>query len=209
MQRVLIVLVVVLSASAAFAQDERRAGLVLAYPGSVGVQWQASGGLGIRFEADYSHFKTSSTSFLNLQPTLPGRPGAHDDLAITQESRSRNVRIGLSALIDVYRADGLRLYLAPNAGVSFESIKDTTVLDGVSPEQLAGLTVPADHESQSRSPHFGLALGARHDVSNRLRVFGEAGFTYQRQNTAGDRFGGEATFSAAGLRGGAGVVILF
>ena len=58
------------------------------------------------------------------------------------------------------------------------------------------------------APFGGVAIGASHDLSPRLRIFGEAGFTYSRGDV--DRVPlNDITQTSFGLRSGVGAVILF
>lgn len=199
--------VMALCASPASAQDERRVGVVVAYPGSVGVQWQASDRLAIRFETDFTQFNTTSTTTMEL--FVVGRRTEGDVQSYSSDTRSSYVDTGVSVLIDIYRSDALRLYLAPRAGVAFERVQQKTRLDGLSPEDLARLTFPADSEFTVRAPSGGISVGARHDLTGRFRIFGEAGFHYTRRTEPAGRFGSEYSSSAFGLRSGVGAVILF
>jgi opacity protein-like surface antigen len=191
---------IALFASPAFAQDDRKFGVVVAYPSSVGVEWQAARKIAVRFDADYHQLSNEGTSRFEFSRFLP-------PLEITTEIESHNVQLGVSVLIDLHRSDDLRLYLAPRFGVNFESSSYETEFDG-DPALLAALSLPADSETSSTSPAGGVALGASHDVSDRFRLFGEAGFNYVH-GTRGGLIGDDVTTTAFGLRGGVGVVIRF
>ena len=196
-----------LCASTAHAQNDRRFGFVIAYPTSVGLEWQAANRFAIRFDGSYRRSRIESDS--TPTPVLPAFDNVRFPVyEIRSSTSSQGADLGVSVLIDVYRGDGLRLYLAPRAGVLISSTELETTISGVTPPQLAALTVPANRETTSYSPSGGVAIGASHDVSPRFRLFGEAGVNYSR----GDIDGGvltDITQSTFSVRSGAGVVVLF
>ena len=197
-----------LSASTAQAQNARRFGFVIAYPTSVGLEWQAANRLAIRFDGSYRHSSVESNS--TPTPFVPAFESVirFPVYEIRSSTSSQGADVGVSVLIDVYRGDGLRLYLAPRAGVLISSTEIETTISGLTPPQLAALTVPANRETTSYSPSGGVAIGASHDVSPRFRLFGEAGVSYSR----GDIDGGvltDITQSSFNVRSGVGVVVLF
>jgi opacity protein-like surface antigen len=199
--------VLVLGASAAQAQTEGRLGVVLAYPSSVGFQWQAADKLAIRFDADYSQFNYEATSGFGASLCLTGFPCEPEVHQVTTASRTHNIAVGVSLLFDLHRSDELRVYVAPRVGIAVgrTSVKTTFSAD---PADLAAVTVPADETFNSTGPAAGIAFGASHDLNGRFRVFGEAGFQYVRGTDTG-AFRDDVKTSSLGLRGGAGVVILF
>lgn len=191
---------IALFASPAFAQDDRKFGVVVAYPASVGFEWQAARKIAVRFDGDYHRLTNEGTSQFDFSRFLP-------PLSITTRIESHNVQLGVSVLVDLHRSDDLRLYLAPRIGVNLENSSFETEFDG-DPALLAAVSLPADSDTSSSSPAGGVALGASHDVSDRLRLFGEAGFNYVH-GTRGGLIGDDVTTTAFGLRGGVGVVIRF
>lgn len=197
-----------LCASTAHAQSDRRFGFVIAYPTSVGFEWQAADRFAIRFDGSYRRSRLES----NATPT-PFVPAFENVIRfpvyeIRSSTSSQGADLGVSVLIDVHRGDGLRLYLAPRAGVLISSTEVETTISGLTPPQLAALTVPANRETTSYSPSGGLAVGASHDVSPRFRIFGEAGVDYSRGNLDGGLLT-DLTQSSFSVRSGAGVVVLF
>ena len=199
---------IVLSAPTALAQSDRRFGFVIAYPASVGFEWQAASRLAVRFDGTYRHssIESSSTPTPAL-PTLPGVPRIPVFEVRTSTSNS-GAELGVSVLIDLYRSDDLRLYLAPRGGVQVSNTESETTITGLSPSDLAAFTFPANRESTSEAPFGGVAIGASHNISPRLRIFGEAGFNYSRGNLEGTPLN-DITQSSFVLRGGVGAVVLF
>ena len=114
----------------------------------------------------------------------------------------------MSVLFDLHRSDELRLYLAPRLGVLISKSEIETIITGLSPADLAALTFPGNRESTSYAPSGGMAVGASHNISPRLRIFGEAGVNYSR-GTIDSVVLTDITQSSFGLRSGVGAVVLF
>lgn len=193
---------VVVFTPVAHAQTERRVGIVIAYPSSIGVQWQTADRVTLRIDGGYDQWTSEAISEFRLGSPFPASTGP-ERRSLTLSSGTRTIDVGVSLLFDVHRSDELRVYVAPRAGVSFVHQTNKTEYDG-DPADLAFVTLPADEEFGSKAPVAALALGASHDVSSRLRVFAEAGWSYSRRESEG-----EYRFSTFGLRGGVGAVILF
>ena len=194
---------ITLSATAASAQTERRVGFVLAYPGTIGLEWQAASKVAIRVDGDYQHDSFESTSQIGQGLAPFGVP----PIEITTRIASSEVGLGVSVLIDLHRSDALRLYLAPSIGVNFVRSTYQTEFNG-DPARLAFVSLPADTEVSDNAPRGGIALGASRDLSDRFRVFGEGGFRYVRGSVQG--FNSDDSKSTSfGLRAGVGVVLLF
>ena len=188
------------------AQTERRFGVVIGFP-TVGVQWQAADRIAIRFDASYRRSTIESDAIPT--PTRPGVP-ALIQLPVFQvraSSSNTGADLGVSVLFDIHRTDEVRLYLAPHAGVRISRSEFETTITGPR-AQLAALTIPANSDSTSYAPSGRLALGASHDVSARLRIFGEAAATYTRGNVDGLAFN-DTRQSSLGIGGTVGVVVLF
>jgi hypothetical protein len=198
---------IVAGATDAQAQSDRRFGVVMAYPASIGLQWQAAGNLAIRFDGNYRQTTAETTFEQDITVSIFSIVRV-PDFEISTASTTRNTDLGVSVLIDVHKSDLLRLYLAPRAGVVIERTEFETRVSGLSPADLAALTFPADEASTMYSPHAGIAFGAAHEIGSRFRVFGETGATYARGTIEG-RTIGKASRSTFGLRGGVGAVLLF
>ena len=191
---------IALFAAPASAQDQPRFGVVVAYPSSVGFEWQAARKVAIRFDADYNQISNEGTSQFDLSRFLP-------PISLTTTTESRTVEFGVSLLFDLHQSDALRVYLAPRVAVTFDHSSFETEFNG-DPALLAAITVPANRDTSSTAPGGGVALGASHDLGERFRVFGEAGFNYSR-GTREALIGDDITSTALGLRGGVGVLIRF
>jgi hypothetical protein len=198
-----------LCAPTAHAQTDRRFGFVIAYPTSVGVQWQAADRLAIRFDGAYRHSTVESSSTPTPLP-LPGFPSVIriPVFEIRSSTTNTGAELGVSVLFDLHRSDELRLYVAPRIGVLITKSDIETTVTGLTPADLAALTFPANRESTSHTPIGGVALGASHDISPRFRIFGEAGVNYSRGTLDGIPLN-DITQTSFGLRSGVGAVVLF
>ena len=83
-----------------------------------------------------------------------------------------------------------------------------TTITGLTPGDLAALTVPANRDTTSSTPTGGVAIGASHNLTPRLRIFGEAGVNYSRGDLEGIALN-DITQTSFGLRSGVGAVIRF
>src|SRR5688500_2040595 len=109
---------IVLSATTALAQTDRRFGFVIAYPTSVGLQWQAADRLAIRFDGAYRHSSVESASTPTPVP-LPAFPNVIriPVFEVRSSTTTTGAELGLSVLFDLHRSDELRLYLVPRVAV--------------------------------------------------------------------------------------------
>lgn len=202
---------ILLSAPTALAQTDRRFGFVIAFPASVGFEWQAADRLAIRFDGTYRHSSVeSSATPTPALPPIPGLPGGIrvPVFEIRSSTTTTDADLAMSLLITLHRSDALRLYLAPHAGVRISNTEFETTITGLSPSDLAAFTFPANRDTTSSSPSGGVAIGASHDISPRLRVFGEAGVVYSSGNVDGVPLN-DITQRSFGLRSGVGMVVLF
>ena len=182
---------------------------MIAYPTSVGVQWQVADRLAIRFDGTYRHSTVESSSTPTPLPALPNVIRIPIPVfEVRSSTRNTGAELGVSVLFDLHRSDELRLYLAPRIGVLISSNEIETTITGLTPADLAAVTFPANRETTSSSPSGGVALGASHDISPRLRIFAEAGVTYTRGTLDGFALN-DIKQSSFGLRSGVGAVVLF
>lgn len=197
-----------IDAPTAHAQTERRFGFVIGFPASVGLEWQAAGRIAVRFDGTYRHSSVESSATPTIPiPALPGI-GRIPVFEVRSSTSNTGAELGVSLLFDLHRSDDLRVYLAPRAGVLISRNETETTITGLSPAELAALTVPANREDTSSTPSGGVSIGVSHDVSPRLRVFGEAGLSYSRGDLPGVSIT-DVSQSSFGLRSGVGVVVLF
>jgi opacity protein-like surface antigen len=198
----------VLSAPTAHAQTERRFGFVIAYPASVGLEWQAADRLAVRFDGTYRHSSVESSS--TPTPFPVGLPAVIrvPVFEIRSSTSNTGAELGVSILFDLHRSDELRLYIAPRFAVLISKTEIETTITGLTPGDLAALTVPANRDTTSTTPTGGVAIGVSHNLTPRLRIFGEAGVNYSRGDLDGIAVN-DITQTSFGLRSGVGAVILF
>ena len=107
--------IIVVSARPSSAQESSRVGLTMAFPGAVGVIWQATNGMAIR--PDFT-FSQSGNSPANTSSTSVG--------------------VGVSALFYVKKWDSLRAYLSPRFGYQRSSLTSSSSFSSPSPTTYAG-----------------------------------------------------------------------
>ena len=169
--------------AAAQAQDDHRVGLTMGYPTSVGVLWHVTDRIAIRPEIDASRAKVRTESTSTLLPPLQ-----------EEETTTRSIRPGISALIYLAREDDLRLYLSPR----YSYTASDTSQSGA---------------SESSSWLLSGSIGAQHKLGSRFAVFGELGIEYGRSTI---QFSNDQPMlsltsrrTTIGSRSGAGVVLYF
>ena len=199
--------VMLLVAGPASAQDDRRIGLVAAYPGSAGLLWQVSDKFALRGDGSFSWSKTTSEpengGFVVVTPALP--PPLQFDGPRTETS-SRAVSVGVSALVDVHRRDALRLYVAPRVAVAF-SKSTTRITSAIPPEFERFFPQLRTRSRSSSSPTLAALFGASTKIGDRFGVFGEIGLAYSQSSPDDEIL--NLTSRVLSTRGGVGAVLFF
>jgi hypothetical protein len=166
-----------LSTTTARAQDKGDAGLTISAPSAIGIIWHPSERLAIR--PDYSFGITETDG----EATIP-------------DIRSKNVTLGVSALIYTHRWDELRLYVSPR----FTYSHATTSID--SPVNLGDSTLSSWGAAGS--------IGGQYAVGTRFGVFAEAGLSYSSQRSeTGSISAPERTTWTFGTRTAVGGILYF
>lgn len=168
----------------AHAQDDPRVGLTMGYPTAVGVVLRVTDRIAIRPELDVSRTTVTTDSTSTVFPNE------------RDESTSRLIRPGISALIYVGRLEGLRTYVSPR--FSYSSAKTTQSDSSSEPETTTYLASGS--------------FGAEHRFSDRFAVFGELGIEYARSSfnvTALPTLSLSTRRTTVGARSGAGIVLYF
>jgi hypothetical protein len=209
----LFLVVAVLVASAAEAQDEKRVGVVAAFPGSIGFHWQATDAFAVRVEGSYTYSSTESSTDDELFELLPGLPGSvlPPSIQIDTELRNHATSLSLSGLFTIHRRDQFRLYLAPRFGMTWSRSRSTTTIttSGLPGQpNLPGFVAP-EVDSSSTAPSVGASLGGSYRLGERFGVFGEAGFQYTDVDLEGDLFAAARTATTIGTRASVGVIVFF
>lgn len=210
---------VLIMAWPAAAQD-RKWGVLFAYPGSVGIQWDLSDKFAIRFDGDYNRNHSEFTIGMadpppRFSPMLPGAtlPGLTPIVVSTvTEITSQNGSIAVSALFTLVTRDQLKIYVTPRAGLSITSVTFRTEYDvsGIPPALLAAITFPANEERSESdyAPDISARFGASYRLGDRFSVFAEAGFGYTG-GLSTTSLNTEVKQHAIGLRSGIGGILYF
>jgi hypothetical protein len=187
------VLLGVIAAAPATAQEAGDVGLTMGYPAAVGVVWHITDAIALRPDVTVSTSSTESTS------TTSGFGGGAT-LVSTTTSTSWTTAVGLSALFYLKTIDRVRLYLAPRAAY----LRTTIDIDDDQP--LAGTF---DNESDGFVAAG--AFGAQFNAHERFAIFGELGLQYTSQ-TSTSAFAltrNRSENRTAGLRSAVGVTLYF
>lgn len=179
-------LVLLLLTTSAFAQDEPRIGITMAYPTTVGLLWQVSERIAVRPDVAFS--------------TTTGESSTSNSFGATPTSiDGSSVSVGLSALLTVRRWDNVRAYVSPRV----EYARNTSTL-------AFGTTTS---NSKGTAYVTSVAFGAQYVPVRRFGVYGEVGLAYTRgTNTSAltqARGVSRTTTQGVGLRSGAGVMFFF
>ena len=196
----------VVCASPALAQSDRRWGLLFAYPGSVGVQWDATEKFALRLDADYYRFKSTYTR--DYSDLFPDAPVRFEPSSTTTTSSYGS--IGLSTLFVVHDKRPLTLYLAPRAGLTID--RSASGVISLTAVTVGGIPVSGRLEAPEAETSYGFDVAARFGASYRLgdrfAVFGETGFGYRRDGQSGTSTLDIRT-SALDIRAGIGGILYF
>src|SRR5262245_24587248 len=134
--------------SAALAQDQPKAGIVIGYPTAIGVIWHASPSIAIRPE-----FSVSGTSSESVGSSFES------------EASGWATAFGLSVLFYTHSEEHLRTYIVPRFTYGHSSA--TTELSSVTNSKV---TVSSNVVGGAGS------FGAQYQPARRFGVFGEIGF---------------------------------
>jgi opacity protein-like surface antigen len=204
---VAICLLLIGSAGIASAQDEPKAGLTVAFPGSVGLLWQLSERFAIRPDISLSWSSSESTTLTSL-----GGGGLLPSIGFESTSDTRSVNVGVSALFTVRRRDALRIYVAPRVGYTRSDTTITSTVSGPLPPGIpSGLFPPATRDNSNSGYAIAGVFGAQYALSDRFALFGEAGVGYSSSESSAEPgiAGVEFQSRTTGTRSGVGVIVFF
>lgn len=163
------------SARPVLAQDERKVGLVMAYPTSVGVIWQISKRVAIRPDINGSWAWSDSSESESIGISFPA-------ISIDQSTRSHSFGVGFSALVTVAQWDRLRAYVVPRVSysrsVSRGEITYSGLPVGLPSSLLQALFRPSTFETKSSGTSYSASFGVQHGLTGRFAIFGEIGAAY-------------------------------
>lgn len=179
------------SARTGAAQDNGGVGLVMGYPGAVGVVWHVTERLALRPDVTLSRSTSESTTTASgLFPT-----------SSTTTSTSWSTTAGLGALITVTRLERVRIYVAPRVAWMRNTSDNRAGVSG----DLAAFDVTTTGLVSSAS------AGTEYRPHDHFAVFGELGLQYSELTTTsaftGSRNRTENT--SAGVRSAVGVTVYF
>lgn len=188
------VVMLVLAARSAAAQEAGDVGVTMGYPGAVGIVWHVTDGIAIR--PDVALTRSTSESTTSATGVFAGA-----GLSSTSTSDGWGTTVGVSVLLNVRTIERLRLYLAPRVAYLHSTADNETGLSGA----LTGFTAKATGVLASGS------FGAQYNLHDRFAVFGELGLQYTTQTTTSDFPGSstEADGTTFGLRSAVGVTFYF
>jgi len=199
------------SAMPAFAQD-KKLGLLLAYPTALGVQWTLNDRIALRGDGTV---RWSSTA---QDPSTPQTIGTLS-LRSSYESDAVSGTIGVSALITLSNADRFKTYLSPRIAWTLSRTTTTISYDLNTiqlqlPEPLLRTLAPRTLETNQTTPTVSGVFGASVAVHDRLSLFAEAGAGYSWDTLSQVGIGAETANSptrtkALALRSGIGAIVYF
>lgn len=188
------VVMLVMAARSAAAQEAGDVGVTMGYPGALGVVWHVTDGIALR--PDIALTRSTSESTTSVTGVFVG-----SGLSSTSTSEGWGTSVGVSVLVNVRTIDRLRLYLAPRIAYARSTADNESGLNGA----LTGFTAKTTGVLASGS------FGSQFSLHDRFAVFGELGLQYTTQTTTSDFPGSstEAEGTTFGLRSAVGVTFYF
>ena len=188
------VVMLVVAARSAAAQEAGDVGVTMGYPGALGVVWHVTDGIAVR--PDIALTRSTSESTTSATGVFGG-----SGLSSTSTSEGWGTTVGVSVLVNVRTIERLRLYLAPRLAYARSTSDNESGLSGA----LTGFTAKTTGVLASGS------FGSQYNVHDRFAVFGELGLQYTTQTTTSDFPGSstEAEGTTFGLRSAVGVTFYF
>jgi hypothetical protein len=188
------VVMLVLGARSAAAQEAGDVGVTMGYPGALGVVWHVTDGIALRPDIALARSTSESTTSAS---GFFGGPG----LSSSSTSEGWGTTVGVSVLLNVRTIDRLRLYLAPRLAYARTTTDNETGLSG----SLSAFTAKTTGLLASGS------FGSQYSLHDRFAVFGELGLQYTTQTTTSDfpNSRTEADGTTFGLRSAVGVTFYF
>jgi len=162
------------------AQEKGKAGVTIAYPGSIGLIWHATDKVAIR-------------------PTFSL---AHSDSEVstgTSENESTNINLDLAVLFYLKKYDNVRTYISPR----FEYSRTTSTTTTVNPSSLPEVTTTGTFTGGAG------VFGAQYSPTGRFSVFGEVGLAFNHRRSESESFATVAKTNTWGTTSGVGVIFYF
>jgi len=188
------VVMLVLAARPATAQQAGDVGVTMGYPGALGILWHATEGIALRPDIALTRSTSDSTT---SETGIFGGSG----FSSTSSSAGWGTTVGLSVLVNVRTIERLRLYLTPRVAYSRSSTDNESGLSG----SLSAFAATTKGVLASGS------FGSQYSLHDRFAVFGELGLQYTTLTTTSDFPGtrSDADATTFGLRSAVGVTFYF
>jgi hypothetical protein len=191
-------------ASAASGQTDNKWGLVMAFPTSAGLQWDAGARLTLRGDAAFDwgvveQISSSTAIFSNGVPVSASTQ--------TSDFRHSTLSVGVSGLVTVARYEQLRLYVTPR--VAWRRVHSSFTLQDDTP---GSISIPGINLSDSTTTN-GLevegSFGANYRLGDRFSIFGETGIGLTSPTSSSSSSSDTMTSYIIGSRANLGVVVHF
>lgn len=199
------------SALPALAQ-EKKFGLLLAYPTAAGVQWTLNDRIALRGDGTV---RWSSTT---QDPSSPQAIGGLS-LRSSYDSDSVGGTIGVSAVITLSNADRFKTYVSPRMAWALSRTTttisyDLNVIQSQLPDALLRTLSPQTLKTNENTPTASVAFGASAAVHDRLSFFAEAGAGYSWNTLSQSSIGlptanPETRTTGFATRSGVGAIVSF
>jgi hypothetical protein len=170
---------VLFACGTAGAQEPGKVGMTMAFPGAIGVIWQATDRVAIRPDFNFSH------------STLEG----------AASSSGWAFGTNISALLYMRKYENVRTYFSPR----FSYTRTSTTFNVSLPTQ----TVFPDQKTTASTKGGGGLFGAQYSPASRFSVFGEAGLSFSHRTSGSSTSGSKITGNGWGTTAGVGVVFYF
>lgn len=167
-------------ASTAHAQ-ERKVGVTMGYPASVGILWHVTPTIAVRPEFAFAHSSSET-----------------DSNSSHAESSTTNVGTGVSVLFYLKKYESLRTYFVPRFSWAHTSGES----------DLSSFT-NSTSETTGDSTSLTGSFGAQYSLGDRFAAFGEVGFGYSHNTTESSTSTLKLTGNAWATRTGVGVIFYF
>lgn len=171
-------LAALLAASASASAQDKKVGLTMGYPSSVGVVWHLSDKVALRPEL-----------------SLAGGSAETSASGFSSETDSTTIVTGISALFYLNTADKLRTYVSPR----FTYAHATTT------SNLSSITNSTAKSTANNTGGQG-SFGAQYYVSSRFAVFGELGLGFSHNESTSNLTPTKNTSWAWGTRSAVGII---
>jgi hypothetical protein len=174
--------VLLLAAASASAQDIGKTGLVMGFPGDIGLIWQASDKVAIRPAVSFSGSSSDETAASTTNWSVSG---------------------DVSVLFYVKKYDSVRTYVAPR----FIFGRASSTFDAATLPVIQGTPIEPSFTSHVTHTGGGAMFGAQYDAHRHFGVYGEVGFVFTHLKTSLSLGSPESGANSWGTSAGVGVIL--